>query len=248
MGRRKIKRKAAHLLADCLTRDDDFLRGLGHCARREDLALVLEIAATDHPSQNGQDVWALHETGGKRGGYFVEFGATDGLFLSNTHLLEKSYGWRGILCEPNPAWTELEANRTAAIIDRRCVFSRSGERIRFASTNEAEFSFIADLEQDTHEAARNQHTLIDVETVSLNDLLSQHNAPPEIDYMSIDTEGSEFAILENFDFDQWNVGLFSVEHNHTDNERKLDELMSRNGYERRFPSLSLFDAWYRRSI
>ncbi|MEA2989895.1 MAG: hypothetical protein QOG83_2606 [Alphaproteobacteria bacterium] len=44
----------------------------------------------------------LHETGRKTSGYFVEFGATDGSNLSNTYLLERDFGWHGILAEPNP--------------------------------------------------------------------------------------------------------------------------------------------------
>ena len=55
-------------------------------------AAGLEARAT---SQLGQDLWVLEQTGMKRGGYFVEFGATDGVLLSNTYLLETGIrlGW-----------------------------------------------------------------------------------------------------------------------------------------------------------
>jgi Methyltransferase FkbM domain len=99
---------------------------------------------------------------------------------------------------------------------------------------------------DGHRQARQDHTVVEVETVSLNDLLEQHDAPKEIDYISIDTEGSELDILAPFDFKHWNVMLFSVEHNATGQERGLDRLMQRHGYERRHPGISKFDAWYRK--
>ncbi|GIT91759.1 hypothetical protein JANAI62_22160 [Jannaschia pagri] len=46
------------------------------------------------------------QTGFKRGGYFVEFGATDGVTLSNTWLLEMSFGWSGILADPRSCGTQ----------------------------------------------------------------------------------------------------------------------------------------------
>jgi FkbM family methyltransferase len=194
-------------------------------------------------------LWVLNETGKKRGGYFVEFGAADGIALSNTYMLEKEFGWQGILAEPNPDWhAALLSNRDAAI-DLRCVYTTSGAHIAFAATRYPALATIADFVAcDSHARSRAEHRVVEVETVSLNDLLVAHDAPRDIDFISIDTEGSEYDILEAFDFGRWNVLLFSVEHNQTGNEQKIDRLMRRNGYERRHPAYPLIDAWYRRII
>ena len=51
---------------------------------------LLSSIAYKCKSQLGQEIFALIENDFKRDGYFIEFGATDGLELSNTHLLEKN--------------------------------------------------------------------------------------------------------------------------------------------------------------
>jgi FkbM family methyltransferase len=239
-----------HLATLDRTLDPDFLQAAGLIRNATDAeALFARDLVSDSKSfaQLRQDLWVLHETRHKRDGYFVEFGATDGVNLSNTCLLERELGWRGILAEPNPAWhAALKQNRKAAI-DLRCVFGRSGERVAFAATKHPELATIVGYESnDGHRQARQDHTIVEVETVSLNDLLAQHDAPQEIDYISIDTEGSELDILAPFDFARWNVMLFSVEHNATELEQGLDRLMHRHGYQRRYPDISKFEAWYRK--
>jgi len=84
-----------------------------------------------------------------------------------------------------------------------------------------------------------------VETVSLNDLLEQHSAPHEIDYLSVDTEGTEFEILNNFDFQKYQPRIVSIEHNNMPEIRgKLFELLTANGYVREFEDFSSWDDWY----
>ena len=60
----------------------------------------------------------------------------------------------------------------------------------------------------------------------------------------IDTEGSEYEILSSFDFNKYKPLVFTVEHNFTDMEIKIDKLMKKNGYNRIFNKITIFDAWY----
>jgi FkbM family methyltransferase len=196
-------------------------------------------------SQLRQDLFALASLGFKEAGYFVEFGATDGVKLSNTHLLEKHFGWTGILAEPGRTWREaLQANRTA-IIDTRCVWSTSGATLTFNEVDAAELSTISTFGRDDgHRAARRRGRQYEVETISLNDLLAAHNAPPDIDYLSIDTEGSEYDILQAVDFDRYRFKVITCEHNHTTSRQKIFGLLTSRGYRRVMEQVSRWDDWY----
>ena len=83
-----------------------------------------------------------------------------------------------------------------------------------------------------------------VETVTLNDLLKQNMAPTLIDYLSIDTEGSEFEILKAFDFSRYDVRLITVEHNYRKDRDDIYRLLLSNGFVRKFATISLVDDWY----
>ncbi|SDT58355.1 FkbM family methyltransferase [Bradyrhizobium canariense] len=197
-------------------------------------------------SQILQDLWVAYELGERQGGFFVEFGATNGVVNSNSWLLENKYGWKGILAEPNPVWhSALGENRKSAI-DHRCVSSRTGEIASFLTTDasDPELSSIAEFASGDHFAGvRAEGVEIKVETVSLNELLLEHNAPAEIGYLSIDTEGSEYDILSHFDFTRHTIDLISVEQNrHT--EPKIEDLLTSQGYSRVFREFSQWDGWY----
>lgn len=47
-------------------------------------------------SQAYQDMFALTMLNGKTNGTYVEIGAMDAVFISNTYLLEKEFGWKGL--------------------------------------------------------------------------------------------------------------------------------------------------------
>lgn len=197
-------------------------------------------------SQIMQDLWVSYQLGELRDGFFVEFGATNGVTNSNTWLFEKVYNWRGILAEPNPVWHDDLAKNRSAAIDHRCVASSTGKVVTFLATNSSdpELSSIAEFSSGDHFAGiRAEGNRISVETVSLHDLLQQHDAPFQIDYLSIDTEGNEFDVLSHFDFSSHAISLISVELN-IETEAKIEALLTEKGYVRVFREYSQWDGWF----
>lgn len=192
-----------------------------------------------------QDLFVMFMTNDKRGGYFVEFGATNGVTLSNSYLLEKSFGWDGILAEPARCWhAELRANRNSKI-ETKCVWAKSGEQLEFNEVSAQELSTINIFSgSDGRSLQRQNGNVYLVETISLNELLEKYNAPNEIDYLSVDTEGSELTILSNFDFSKYKIHIISVEHNFTQEREKIHDLLRLNGYKRVFEKFSNWDDWY----
>lgn len=194
-----------------------------------------------------QDLWALYELDGKSQGYFVEFGATDGHTLSNSFLLEDGYDWTGVLAEPNPTFHDRLFSTRNCHISKKCVFSQSGLTERLVCAETGEFSRlerVAPTDGHETEGRRTPVAYADVETITLDDLLDEYGAPEEIDYLSIDTEGSEFEILNSFDFSRRRISLITVEHNYTDVRKDLYTLLTSKGYVRRWPGFSGFDDWY----
>ena len=209
-------------------------------------------------SQLGQDLFVLSElhSDSTSNKFFVEFGATDGIELSNTYLLEKHFGWNGILAEPAHVWRERLSRNRECITDHRCVSRRSGENVEFMEvlcdesgslsspelSSMSEFANSGDWASDIRLNNSRKYT---VKTVSLNDLLVEHKAPQTIEYLSLDTEGSELVILQNFDFKKYCVRVITVEHNYQEHARQaIFDLLASNGYVRKYEHISLFDDWY----
>jgi FkbM family methyltransferase len=213
---------------------------------RDDPLQFLAFAGPLVPRASGeffQDLWALWEANGKCSGFFVEFGAAGGKEKSNTYFLEKEMSWDGIVAEPNANFIESARCARTCFVSNKCVYSKSGERIKFLATRVPELSRIATIDpEDGH--SRSDHEVVTVETISLNDLMVEGRAPKNIDFLSIDTEGSEHEILSHFDFDKWNIRAIAVEHNGTKMRGKIFELLTSRGYRRKWPQMSYVDDWY----
>lgn len=191
-------------------------------------------------SERGQDLLAVVSSGMKKDGFFVEFGAADGIENSNTYLLEKNLGWQGILSEPAKMWHRALAESRQAHISHEAVWTRSGVELLFHE--DGGISALDGFQKLKHEKRSNVR--YSVETVSLQDLLKKFGAPRNIDFLSIDTEGSELEILRAFDWGSYSFGLICVEHNFSETREKIHLLLKEKGYRRFLEDISGVDDWY----
>jgi len=208
-----------------------------------ELTLYLAKNLTDSKGQLLQDLIIGFLFNDEKG-FFCEFGAADGATLSNTIFLEK-LGWDGILAEPSIRWHELLSANRHCKISYECVYPVSGKQVVFNEVDEGMFSSLMEFsESDMHAHRRINGLEYPVESISLEDLLRKYSAPCHVDFLSIDTEGSEFAILEAFDFRSFTFGAIFVEHNFTENREEIYNLLTANGYFRVFSKFSRWDDWY----
>ena len=206
----------------------------------------------DIKSQLYQDMFASFIIGDKFEKTFFEFGATNGIDLSNSYTLERYLNWKGALSEPSPQWhDELKKNRPYTNIISECIWSESNKELNFFVSDVGVLSSLENFKEsdkismpgNTQARVKNGKN-ITVKTISLNDVIEKQFNSKSPSYISIDTEGSEYEILKNFNFKKYKPLVFTIEHNFTELQLKIDQLMYSNGYIRVFKSLTTFDAWY----
>ena len=163
-------------------------------------------------------------------GVFVEAGALDGLFMSNTKILE-DLGWDGLLIEPS-----YEACK-------KCVENRKATVVRGAlvSNNYKEDKIYGDFWFDGTEGKgawssvnRNRASsqkMVYVPAMTLSDVLRTFNVK-KVDLLSLDVEGYELNALKGLDFNEFEVTYILVEVNTRDYDLEdVDELLRKHGYK-----------------
>jgi hypothetical protein len=176
-----------------------------------------------------------------RGGFFLDSGASDGVEGSNTLLLETSYGWNGICVEPNATYfAALVKNRRASCLNC-CLYDREGP-VDFLETanclggiiNEYHPAHLQHAKATFHvpQDVSGRPLAVQKTARTVRSVLRECEAPAVIDYWSLDTEGSEFAILKSFPFDEYKLRVLTVEHNGFPVREQIRKLLEDRGYKR----------------
>jgi len=233
-----------------LNKFDEILEDAKYRAIYEVLLTTRDINLIEYTklskAERFQDVFVIGLLKGKKNGYFVEFGAADGLFCSNTYMLENEFGWTGILAEPAKVWHQKLYENRRCNISEKCVYESSDQIIEFSEIKYPGLSTITKFKNnDNHAADRVSGEGYNVKTISLNDLLMEYEAPDYIDYMSIDTEGSEYEIISRLDFKKYKFGIVQIEHNNNKkNREKIRSLMYAQGYKVIQQNVACFDDFF----
>lgn len=157
-----------------------------------------------------QDELVWEYFGRRREGFFVEVGANDPQGGSQTWLLEQN-GWSGLLVEPQEQfYRQLCEHRPRAKVFRAAC--SAPDKIGFADLHipEEDLNGFATLERNVDDFGIRYARTESVELVTLNALLAQVGNP-QVDFVSIDTEGTELDVLRGFDLARHRPALILLE-------------------------------------
>ena len=220
------------------------------------LLLFHFTTATKHTTWYGQQlqdriiIEEIYQHQLRHQGYFVELGVADGIMISNTLALERHHGWRGLCIEPSLAYAKLVTSKRTCIKRGDVVSGRSGEIVKFMDqaddqgknnerTEGGALNAPASVE-GLYSGILDNMTTYNVGgsvtkhvTRTLSELLDESHAPTHVDFLSLDTEGSEYDILSTFPYESRSFGAILVEHNHENiKRRQIRLLLESKGYVR----------------
>ena len=170
-----------------------------------------------YPSQSGQDkIIKNFFFKNKKKGYFVEIGAYDGIIGSNCYHFEKYLDWSGIAIEPSPfQFEKLKKNRKCQLINK--AISHEIKEVEFleviegltqmSGINDDSFKENLDIISNNKISKTKSYNL---KTITFDQIVPKNY---DIDYISIDIEGSEMNLLNSINFDNYNIKVISVENN-----------------------------------
>jgi FkbM family methyltransferase len=151
-----------------------------------------------------------------RRGVFVEVGAYDGQFVSNTCFLA-DLGWRGVYVEPIPEFAAACVKRHQRNPDVTVVNSAVGKE---PGTTELHLAgALSTGNENFFSAYRNiswakgllSHRKVTAPVVTLDGLLDEHKVPNGFELLVVDVEGGEPDVFANFDLARWKPKLLIVE-------------------------------------
>lgn len=187
-------------------------------------------------SQLGQDKFIDEYLNGKQNGFFIDIGAHDGKSSSNSLFFEEFRNWSGICIEPGiDEFEKLNSFRKSLNV-KCCISGYDGESdFTYIRGYSNMLSGLSESYDDKHKMRINNEINsyggeiinIKIPVFKLQTILDKNNII-DIDYCSVDTEGSEFNVIKSIDFNKTNIKIFSIENNYGDDTIK--KFLEEKGY------------------
>lgn len=163
-------------------------------------------------SQNAEDLWVDAILGCKPTGTYVDIGANDPVAFSNTKRFYDR-GWSGICIEPNPEkYNKLIQQRERDVVIK-CGISETEGYFPFYILDQdmiSTFDLPIANNMKLERGAKIVKTL-DIPTHRLDSLLDKYLNDRFIDFISIDVEGNELAVLKSNNWEKYNPSAIVIE-------------------------------------
>lgn len=175
----------------------------------------------------------------KENGYFVDIGCSHYSEGSNTYFFEKNRNWKGICIDLFDYSEMYKEHRPNSIFINGAVTNFNTNDVKYVDILEANvLSSVESLTCERHKKRFEKENCNvikrSVPNLNFNNILIENKAPMNIDYISIDTEGSELEIIKSIDFSKWNIKIFTIEFNGKEywNRTEMDNIMKNQGYKK----------------
>ena len=177
---------------------------------------------------------------GHKNGVFVDVGAHDGRSFNNTLFFEETHGWTGINVEPIKEVFDKLAIARPTSINLNCAVSDTNGTAEFIY-NSGYTEMLSGLKAhyDPRHAARLGRELvaykgssatITIPTRTLASVFEEHNIR-HVNYLSIDVEGAEFAVIRSIDFSKVFIDVIGFENNYNDASSPIIAYLDAHGYK-----------------
>jgi len=190
-----------------------------------------------------EDMLGLKNTQKDTKGFFIEAGAVDGEYLSNTLFFEMKYDWTGLLVEPNPAQLkELYTKHRKAYILPHCLSTKTEVEIVTFEVSDVLSGIMLDGkvrpsridDPNPGRSDKKYERKIQVQCFPLYSVLMAIGNP-HIDYFSLDIEGAELVMLKTLPWNKISMTLIDVEVNHAGaifpgTRNDIQNFLSSHGY------------------
>mmetsp|Transcript_4314 Transcript_4314/g.10411 ORF Transcript_4314/g.10411 Transcript_4314/m.10411 type:complete len:336 (+) Transcript_4314:112-1119(+) len=160
-------------------------------------------------SQARQDEVILSLLRNKTNGYFVDLAANDATTLSNSYALERFFGWRGLCIEPNPEyWYSLTHARKNCQLVGAVVGRKRLEQVNFKFDGLDHGGIVGNGFDNGSHLKRSSTKEY---TVPLLEIFKKFDVPKVIDYLSLDVEGAEEFIMNEFPLAEYRIRILTIE-------------------------------------
>lgn len=178
---------------------------------------------------------------GFKRGVFVDVGAHDGVTFNNTLYFEEAHGWSGMNVEANPhVFEKLCANRPRATNVQCAIDEENGTTVFLLNDGHTEMiSGIKKYYDQRHmrrlsqenKVHRGRTSQVEVPTRRLDGLLAEHGIK-NVNYLSIDVEGAELAVVKSIDFSEVFIDVIGFENNYADSSIPIVQYLETRGFRR----------------